>query len=169
MMKFYNAAVVAVAALAAVTATYTPPAHAATSASNAAGACQGNLPASDTNLRNRPLAIRNEGNANAFVSCSVVTPHNAATVNNAVIFMTNVTAAPIDVNCTFIDGGIAPSVVYHPKTVTLPANAMGGLVWTPAEFGLTTFSYYENFSCNLPPGVEMNVVGFDYTDTPPAP
>ena len=166
-MKFSNSAVTAAVVLAVAAMTHTLPAHAAVSASNAAGSCQGNLPASDTNLRNRPLAIKNEGSSNAFVTCSVTTPHNQDTVDDAVVILTNTTAAAINVSCTFVDGGLQPNVAFYPKTVTLAPNAFTPIIWTPEEFSLTTFSAFANFSCNVPPGVELNVVGVDYTDSTP--
>ena len=166
-MKIVDVAVTATILLAAMTVLHAPPAYAATSASTASGSCQGNLPASDTNLRNRPLAIKNEGSSSAFVSCAVQTPYNPESVDAAVVFVTNTTAAAINVSCTYVDGGLAPSVVFHPKTVAVPANAVVPIIWEPAEFALTTFSAYANFSCNVPPGVELNVVGVDYTESAP--
>ncbi|HST45355.1 MAG TPA: hypothetical protein VLK29_09045, partial [Luteimonas sp.] len=38
---------------------------------NATGLCQAALPAYDGLIRKRPVAIRNEGDAAAFVSCSL--------------------------------------------------------------------------------------------------
>ncbi|MBC7989294.1 MAG: hypothetical protein H7Y19_06900 [Luteimonas sp.] len=164
-MKILDVAVTATIVLAAMTVLHAPPAFAATSASTASGSCQGNLPASDTNLRNRPLAIKNEGSSAAFVSCAVPTPYNPESVDAAVVFVTNTTAAAINVSCTYVDGGLQPNVVFHPKTVAVPANAFAPIIWEPAEFSLTTFSLYANFSCNVPPGVELNVVGLDYTES----
>ena len=37
--------------------------------------------------------------------------------------------------------------------------------WLAADFELETFGFYLNFTCNLPPGVEMAVVGGVY-ETP---
>jgi hypothetical protein len=157
-------------ALAAAAASYAPHADAGTSAANATAFCQGALPAFDTEIRKRPLGVNNEGDSNAFVSCSIPIGHNPESINNAVVYLTNRNGAPVDVTCTLVDGLVAdlgagaPS--YYPQTVTLPANGSGGLIWMPADFELETFSPYQNYSCNVPAGVEINLLGHDYTDAP---
>lgn len=40
------------------------------SATNPAGICQGALPAFETAIRKRPLAVQNEGDSTTFVTCS---------------------------------------------------------------------------------------------------
>lgn len=143
------------------------PVHAGTSAANASGLCQSALPVFDTNIRKRPLAVANESSGNAFVSCSVPVGYNPDSIDNAVVFLTNRGSNPVDVACTFVDGvagAIGPD--YYPQTVTLPPGDLTPVIWDPATFSLPSFSGFANFSCNLPPNVEMNLVGFDYTDSP---
>lgn len=158
----------------AATGTHTSRANAATSAANATGFCQSALPVFDTQIRKRPLGINNEGSSNAFISCSIPIGFRPVSVDNGVIFMTNRNAAPVDVSCTLVDGvvadvGIPGLPAYYPQTITLAAGMPAIMIWDPADFGLTTFSVYQNYSCNLPAGVEINLVGNDYSDTPPAP
>lgn len=147
-----------------------PAAHAGTSAANATAFCQGALPAFDTQIRKRPLGVNNEGDSSAFVSCSIPVGHNPTAVENGLVALTNTSATAITVSCTLVDGmatgvsGQAPG--YYPKSVAVAAGDTNGIVWTPGEYGLPSFSPYQNFSCNLPPGVELNLVGNDYTDSP---
>jgi hypothetical protein len=164
-MQLSNSAVTAAVVLAFAAMTHAPLTHAvAINASNATGSCQGNLPASDTNIRKRPLAIKNEGGTASFVSCSVTTPHNPESVDNAVVYLTNTNASPVDVSCTFVDGPAAALATFHPQTLTLDPGIFTAMLWEPEDFQLTTFSIWANFTCNLPPGVEINIVGHDFTD-----
>jgi len=128
--------------------------------SSATGVCQGNLPASETQLRKRPLALANEGTASAFVSCSL--PVNFTGPNFAfTVTLINRRSATATVNCTFVDGEIAelgdtPS--YRPKSIALDEGA-GVLEWLAPDFGLSFFTSHANLSCLLPPGVEIATVG----------
>jgi hypothetical protein len=169
-MKFsvasLSAAVVVLAAM------HSPVAHAGVSAANASGLCQGALPAFDTNIRKRPLAVANEGTAAAFVSCSIPFANNASSIDDAVVMMVNRNETAVDVGCTFVDGvvaeaGLTDLPAYYPQTVTLEPGVLTPIIWEPADYGLTSFSPYENFNCKLPPGVEINLVGYDYTDAAP--
>lgn len=72
------------------------------------------------------------------------------------------------VSCTLVDGALAAqSPGYYPQTVAALAGELTAIVWDPADHGLETFQPYQHFSCNLPPGVELNVVGNDYTASTP--
>lgn len=128
---------------------------------NAAGVCQGALPVYDTSLRNRPSAVSNEGSNSAFVSCSMEGDYDTAqppTLFGA-IFANN-TAADKTVNCTFVDGTKAvAALVLLPKSVMVPANAAAQLVWNPDDDnGGTPFTAWNNLSCSLPAGIEIQVV-----------
>lgn len=137
-------------------------AGAATSAANASNPCQGALPAFETQIRKRPLGVNNEGTATAFVSCSTATGYNPSTITAAIVIVTNRNAGPIDIDCTLVNGGIAGAVSYHPKTHSAPAGTPSVIAWTPADVG-GALSMYQNFSCALPPNVDINVVGYDYS------
>src|SRR5690554_342572 len=50
------------------------PAAALRVVAQATAICQGALPAFETQIRKRPLALQNEGEANAFVTCSFNNP-----------------------------------------------------------------------------------------------
>lgn len=157
VLAAFAAATVVVSALPA-------PAHAAkvsrTYLINAAGNCNGALPAFETALRKRPTAITNEGASPAFVSCSL--PGDFQNDGTELFFMafTNTNATPVTFNCTYVDGqasGFSGSRFY-PKSITLQASGPGFAQWVPSEEGQTIFRNYANVSCALPPGVELNSV-----------
>lgn len=137
-------------------------AHAIESA-NATAFCQGALPAFDTEIRKRPLAVRNEGDAGAFVSCSI--PVNYAGANTGVhVYLVNRDTETATVDCTFVDGIVTefggPNFpVYYPQSIALLADAGEILSWEASEFELASFSSIANISCVLPPGTEITLLG----------
>lgn len=163
-------AAAATLAIAAMSATI---ANAGTSASNATGMCQSALPVFDTQIRKRPLGVNNEGGSNAFVSCSIPIGYNPESVDNGVVIVTNRNAEAVIVSCTLVDGviaeiGIPDLPAFYPQTVAALPGVITPIVWDPADHGLESFHSYQNYSCNLPSGVEINLVGNDYTDSAPA-
>lgn len=140
---------------------YSPRADGALSA-NATAFCQGALPSFDTQIRKRPLAVANEGDAFAFVSCSIPVGDNAVPSYQGRISVTNRGVTSVDVSCTLVDGlsesvsGRVPG--YYPKTITVPSNSGGVFLWSAVTPG-PPFDRFQNFSCSLPPGVELNEIG----------
>lgn len=136
----------------------------ATEAANATAFCQGALPVSDTQIRKRPLALRNEGTATAFASCSV--PVNFAGPNFLLdVIVVNRNATSATVRCTLVDGVVAEigdtDPGYYPLSVDVGPGGSGVLEWWPPDFGLETFTDIANFSCALPPGVEIALISAD--------
>ena len=130
-------------------------------AANAAAFCQGAQPTADSQIRKRPLALRNEGTATAFVSCSI--PVNFAGSNFLIdAHVVNRSANPATVSCTLVDGVVAevgqtdPS--YYPLSVDLGPGSGGLLEWWAPAFDLDTFTDAANLSCALPPGVEITLI-----------
>ena len=131
-----------------------------TQVQHAAGSCQGNLPVSATQLRARPLAIANEGTASAFLSCSLGSDDYSQAFNdfNGVV-VTNRTAAAVNISCTLVAGGIEGPAVFFPKTVPVPAGALVVVPFDPIDDnGGDPFPNSLNYSCSIPPGVEINAV-----------
>ncbi len=152
-----------------------PAAHAASVAASGAGFCSGTLPAYQTQLRARPLALMNEGATSAFVSCSFDMGYQNLGGNDIVAFLVNKTTNPVDVTCTGVDG-IDPTLAaavgslvpaYVTKTVTLPANSAAPVIFFTADFGVTALSPFNSLSCNLPVGTGIALAGKDYSDTAP--
>lgn len=119
---------------------------------NATGVCQSNLPTSDTQIRKRPTAIRNEGTSSAFVSCSLGA-ENAVTNTNVEILFTNVSAAAVDVSCTFVTGRVNTGPQFYPVTVNIAGNSDD---FVSEVFPEADLANLVNASCLLPPGVELN-------------
>lgn len=131
-----------------------PAAHAETQV-NASGACKSALPVFDGNIRSRPLGVRNEGTANAFVSCSVPAEHGSS-MDIAALYLTNSSDADLTVSCTFVNGRNSFSPQYAPGNRYLLAGTSGWLVFFPDTS--PPGGDLANFSCNLPPGTEINMV-----------
>lgn len=129
---------------------------------NATGMCQGALPAFDTQIRKRPLAVRNEGTQGAFVSCSLA--GTAGEVHSSVeIVFTNSSAATAQINCTVVSGRtLGPAPQYYTHTVSAPAGLVSGFVHyfdtavDPANM--------INVSCQLPPGTSLDYIRHDSVD-----
>lgn len=134
----------------------------ANEATPAAGACRSALPAFDGNIRTRPRAVQNEGSAIAFVSCGVQRDFDD-NINSALVYLMNISAVPVTVDCTMIIGMSSPT--YYTFTANVAANS------GPTSYG---FEVPENgyagnaiaWSCSLPPGAGVNRLHFNVT--PPA-
>lgn len=155
-----------------------PATQAASVAANGAGNCTGTLPAYQTQLRARPLALANEGTSAAFVSCAFDMGYNNEGGADIVVFLVNKTAADIDVTCTGIDGidptlanavnsGLVPA--YVTTTTTVPANGFNYVVFDASDFEKSSLTPFNSASCLLPPGISIAIAGKDYTDTAPPP
>lgn len=129
---------------------------------NATGICQGALPAFDTQIRKRPLAVRNEGSQTAFVSCSLAGTDGEVHRSVELVF-TNATAAEAQINCTIVSGRtVGPAPQYYPQSVSVPAGTVRGILHTfnrsvdPANM--------INASCQLPPGTSLDYIRYDSDD-----
>lgn len=142
-------------------------AHAATSPrlnfQNAAGFCQPALPAYEGSIRKRPTAVANEGSSNAFVSCSSLTQAEDSTgMSEIYLVLYNRTAAPINATCSLVHSYQAGGTII-PKTLSIPANDRAFFQWTAAEVGFPSIRF-ANWSCNLPPGVDVGYSWFMYSE-----
>lgn len=136
------------------------PASATLYRQNAAGACKSALPVFDGNIRSRPLAVANEGTASAFVSCSML-DYWLDDIQLVSILLRNNTAATVSVSCTYVSGSVTDAEFFT-RTRTLTAGQTGGITWAPAvDHANLPFDAQVNFSCSLPPGVELSRLDFD--------
>ena len=128
----------------------------------ATGVCQAALPAFEGQIRKRPLAVQNEGSANAFVSCSLFSPGAPATsflhgaIYAVILTLDNDRPDPVDVTCTLVVGASrSPWTRYFPRTVTLPANSTyNQIAWSQdPDFDGGMVNPSPGISCNLEPGV----------------
>lgn len=134
---------------------------------NAAGACQGALPAFSGTLRARPLALQNEGAATAFVTCSPVYNDQASSGEGATavnIRLVNNGQAAVDVTCTLVDGSASPSVdtVYLPGVTNVPAGMTANMSWVPLDYPAPQPDRIlrPNISCALPAGVGIAYINY---------
>ena len=134
--------------------------------SNAVDVCQGALPSYDTALRKRPLAIANESDETAFISCSLRAPLGslegpAPEVTTVVILLTNRGSEAQSVSCTLVDGVAAPfptfPPVYLPKTAEIQPDAFAAVYWFDFETEAGRFRL-PNLSCALPTDTEINIL-----------
>lgn len=131
---------------------------------NATGACNGALPSFEGALRKRPTAIANEGTAPAFVSCSVLSDSLNTEGNQLVgIGFNNHGATEVTFSCTLVDGYASPwgsggGPSYYPMQITIGGHGSQAVLWYAVDEGVAHFTTSANLSCNLPPGVEINVL-----------
>jgi hypothetical protein len=134
---------------------------------NATGACQAALPYYEDAIRKRPLAIQNEGDAGAFVNCSLVgTERSTGGLKEAQVVVTNMSDAPLEVACTLIGEVTEASMTFLPKTVTVPANQSGSayvLRWDATDIGGTLLKT-ANLSCNVPGGAGLGETSVQFDE-----
>lgn len=133
--------------------------------------CQPALPSFDGLIRKRPLAVQNEGSANAFVSCAFNGDYlDNSGVSEVTVYLINNNAVPTTVNCTLVNSHAGGLYAAYPKSVEVPANSPGGLStvqWTTADRGGANFSRWVSLSCQLPPGTGLGHLNALYTKTIP--
>lgn len=159
------AIVVAAAALA------VPADAGATIVQNAAGACAGARSNYTASLRFRPTGVNNEGTADAFVSCSMNTSdyyQSANDVNGVVL--SNRGTVDKTVSCTLAAGSFEnqPSLLF-PKAITVPVGVPYVILsWDPdIDNAGMLFSNSINYSCVLPPGIDLQTVFTNAIALPP--
>lgn len=140
------------------------PADAAEIQVNASGACKSALPVFDGNIRSRPLSVRNEGSAGAFVSCSVPYKYGGD-LSIAAVRITNTGSAEATVNCTFVNGRNMSNPQYTPGSVTLAAGSTNWIAFY-LDGPVASGGDLANFSCNLVPGTEIGIVAIVEANTP---
>lgn len=128
---------------------------------NPTARCQGALPAFETQIRKRPLAVQNEGTANSFITCSFEYDVVNAIGNSGVLldtYFSNNTAAAVNLNCTAVTGFQGEDSVneYVAQTIAIPANGHANPVWIDTDFENGFASGLISISCNIPPGVGIN-------------
>ena len=127
-----------------------------THGAGASGNCQAALPVFDGLVRKRPLAVVNEGDGEAFVTCALLTQEVSLNVNAFNQRVSNQSAAPLVVSCTAVIGEEFADASYITKSLALPAGGQGTLQWTTADNGGLLFAKSIALSCRLPPGASLN-------------
>lgn len=127
--------------------------------SNPTARCQGALPAFETQIRKRPLAVQNEGTANSFITCSFESDVGNAIGNAPVLldtYFSNNTAAAVSLSCTAVTGFQGGTNEYVNQTITIAPGQSGNPFWADTDFENGFASGLVSISCNIPPGVGIN-------------
>lgn len=140
------------------------PASATRVVAQATAICQGALPAFETRIRKRPLALQNEGGSNAFVTCSFNNPGpNGGTsrISSVTVYLQNLSSGSRTVSCTAVNaaaGGDTDDALYRTKEIQVPRDLDGS---TALQFNAADFPGSPillpgdavSVSCNLLPGL----------------
>lgn len=131
---------------------------------NPAGICQGALPAFETAIRKRPLAIQNEGATTAFITCAFASQGGVnlddRNPTEVLVYFSNTSGKAVSVSCTGVTGYATRPGYYVVKQVELDGSpAQGLLAWRATDFEADE-TYFPSglfsISCGLPPGVAIN-------------
>lgn len=138
----------------------------------AVGNCQAALPVYDAMLRKRPLAIVNEGSANAYISCALPGEMNTGIggVIGVEFGFTNYNPEPVAVTCTLVNGDRAGAPTFT-RTANVTADPVGVYaIGFSSEIhnGGQDFSPVVSASCVVPPNVGL-VTTYRHTSPPATP
>lgn len=121
---------------------------------NATSHCQTALPVFDGNVRKRPLMVQNEGDGDAFVTCSF-TAQGTELYEVRVFFWDTDTAQQTPLSCTAVTGHRRQTNEYVTKTANQLSTYMWDLTWDNEDFGTPNTipgSGLFSITCKLPPG-----------------
>lgn len=128
-------------------------------ASQPTARCQGALPAFETAIRKRPLAVQNEGTIATYVTCSFEFDAYEAIDNSALLldtYFVNNTEGDVEVTCSAVTGWAGGSNEYVSSSVTIPAGGTfedANLFWFADDFaGNGMATGLVSMSCRLPQG-----------------
>lgn len=141
-----------------------PPAHALRVTAQATAICQGALPAFETAIRKRPLAVQNEGETDAFVTCSFNNPGTTSGVSRitgATVYLQNLNSGARTVSCTGVNSSATAqpgAPMYATRSVQVPASdtVSTALVFPVSDFpggGIGFPGDTFSVSCAVRPGV----------------
>ena len=124
---------------------------------SATAVCSGPLPVYDNNLKRRPLGILNQGTSNVFISCSVPSDFEGdqAGASNIINVQFTSFGAAGKVNCT-LNAGYRGSSGSVAGTTDVTAGGTNFVIWNGIDKMNAWGSY--NFSCSMPPDMEMGLI-----------
>lgn len=159
------------AALALALSAIAPGAHASPGvvSSGPANYCRPALPAFDGLVRTRPLAMQNEGNSTAFVTCSMGSLREFGTQADTVeyeVTVSNNSNQQMEIVCTAVAGrvGAPAGIQSSTKGFSLAPGDSGLFEWNNDDFTGATIPLVVSYSCKLPPGGAINDMYVLYDD-----
>lgn len=131
---------------------------------SATAVCSGPLPIYDNQLKRRSLGILNQGTSSVFISCSVPSDFegdltNASNVVNVYFQSFGGSGA---INCT-LNAGLRGNSGSVAGSADIAVDSMIAVGWNNIN-KMDTWGAY-NFSCILPPNVEMSFIIYQEGDT----
>ena len=144
----------------ACSATFTAPVRAATfmreETAMSAETCQAALPAFDSNIRKRPLALMNEGSRSSFVTCAFAGVNDFIPFTLGIeIYLTNSDVTHHTITCTLVDGRTGFSnPLYVPRALSVaPGGGLQKISWIRGDSAETQVAgfVYPAVSCVLAP------------------
>lgn len=130
---------------------------------SATAVCEAPLPSFDVTLRKRPVGIRNEGEVPIFISCALpadsTAPRGGAMVS--VRFALPAGAPAVTMACTLVAGSPG-NLHYAVGSVAVASGGSAWLTWSNIDKQATRGAL--NFSCNLPPGMDVSTILYREVD-----
>ena len=123
---------------------------------SATAVCEAPLPSYDVDLRKRPLGITNQGSSVIFISCSVPGDFYGDTTSNSLYVYFESMGAGGTVNCTAVAGSRVSGSGSVASSTTVTAGGSSFVNWTNLSKTDPYGSF--NFSCNVTPDIEMNLI-----------
>ena len=131
---------------------------------NGTGACQVTLSVYESVVRKRPLAIQNEGNSPAFVTCSPASFQGAGAndIEGYTVRLVNRGTSLVNVSCTAVigsDGVASPVPVYSVKSANIGGGGGSAVIaWRTLDSTGYTTAVPFNLQCNLPPKIGISII-----------
>lgn len=122
---------------------------------NAISICKGALPAYETLLRQRPLAMVNEGQFAAFVNCGFRAPTNSKGQDWFAATLKNYSTTSVTVRCTGVFGVEGNNARYVVKSVTLAPGQAKEVRWSKTDNNGQLIQTNTGLQCLLPPQVAL--------------
>lgn len=130
---------------------------------SASAVCEAPLPVYDITLRKRPIGIGNEGTTTIFVSCALPTdaaaPPGGATVSVRLAMLADLPAATV--TCQLV-AGTPDNLTFTAGTAVVQSSGAVWLTWNNVHKGSTAGTL--NFSCNLPPRIDISTIMYREVD-----
>jgi len=127
-----------------------------TEGTGAVGNCQAAMPAYEGQIRKRPLALVNESDQPAFVTCALTTEEVSLNVQSFRTTVRNQSNVPVTITCTAVVGEDTTSAEYVVKSIDLAPLGSGTLSWTGLDAGGLVLADSVALSCKLPPLTALN-------------